>query len=182
MGVRRQALFAVPSIIVVLGSAFGLLGYFLGSALGIPNHLHMPFALRAAGAAVLGFGFAMMVWISRYRKPMEIITSTYVTIRKNIQRMPPEEKTSRTEPLVLRGPQRHVRHPMYFAVVAIFLGWWLALDYTFILFMTVFFFLWFNLVVIRFEERELKALYPEEYEAYAKAVPRFFPSLRSRWP
>jgi protein-S-isoprenylcysteine O-methyltransferase Ste14 len=70
---------------------------------------------------------------------------------------------------------------LYFAVVIILLGWWLVLDYTFLLFMATFFFLWFNLVVIRFEERELKALYPEEYETYANTVPRFFPSLRSRW-
>ena len=71
---------------------------------------------------------------------------------------------------------------MYFAVVVLLLGWWLLVDYTFLLFMTFFFFLWFNLVVIRFEEQELKVLYPEEYAAYAKAVPRFFPCLRRRWP
>jgi protein-S-isoprenylcysteine O-methyltransferase Ste14 len=47
--------------------------------------------------------------------------------------------------------------------------------------MTFLFFLWFNLVVIRFEEKELKALYREEYETYAKSVPRFFPSLKCNW-
>ena len=70
---------------------------------------------------------------------------------------------------------------MYFAVVVLLLGWWLVLDYTFLLFMAFLFFLWFNLVVIRFEEKELRALYREEYETYAKSVPRFFPSLKRRW-
>jgi len=37
-------------------------------------------------------------------------------------------------------------------------------------------------VVIRFEERELLALYPEEYAAYIRAVPRFVPAFRRRWP
>ena len=182
MRVRQQALFVVPSVIIALGSAFGLLGYLLGNALGLPDRFQMPLALRAVGVAVLGVGLAIMAWILRYRRPVEIIASTYVTMCKNIRRTPPAEKSSRTEPLILQGPQRHVRHPMYFAVVVLVLGWWLVLDYTFILFMAFFFFLWFNLVVIRFEEEELKALYAEEYEAYAKAVPRFFPSLKSRWP
>jgi protein-S-isoprenylcysteine O-methyltransferase Ste14 len=62
--------------------------------------------------------------------------------------------------------------------VVLLLGWWLVLDYTFILFMAFLFFLWFNLVVIRFEEKELKALYRQEYETYATSVPRFFPSLK----
>ena len=71
---------------------------------------------------------------------------------------------------------------MYFAVVVLLVGWWLVLDYTFVLLMAFFFFLWFNLVIIRFEEAELMALYGEQYAAYVQAVPKFFPSLRRRWP
>ena len=71
---------------------------------------------------------------------------------------------------------------MYFAVVAMLLGWWLLLDYTVLLFVALFFLLWFTLVVIRFEERELKALFGEPYEAYARAVPKIFPSLKPSWP
>jgi protein-S-isoprenylcysteine O-methyltransferase Ste14 len=65
--------------------------------------------------------------------------------------------------------------------VVLLFGWWLVLAYTFLLFMAFFFFLWFNLVVIRFEEKELRALYGKQYETYAKTVPRFFPSLKCRW-
>jgi protein-S-isoprenylcysteine O-methyltransferase Ste14 len=36
-------------------------------------------------------------------------------------------------------------------------------------------------VVVPFEEKELKALYGQEYEAYVKSVPRFIPSLKSKW-
>jgi protein-S-isoprenylcysteine O-methyltransferase Ste14 len=182
MSTRQRAFFVVPLFIIALASVFGLLGYFLGNAFSIPNRFHLPLEVRALGVVVLGLGFAMMIWISRYRRPRDVLVSTYVTICKNIRRTPPEDKSARTEALILDGPQRHVRHPLYFAVVVLFFGWWLLLDYTFLLFMAFFFLLWFNLVVIRFEEQELKVLYGKEYEAYTKVVHRFFPSLRSRWP
>jgi protein-S-isoprenylcysteine O-methyltransferase Ste14 len=67
---------------------------------------------------------------------------------------------------------------MYFAVVVMVLGWWLVLDYTFVLILAVLLALWFNLVVIRFEEQELRAIFGQQYEAYAKSVPRFIPSFR----
>jgi protein-S-isoprenylcysteine O-methyltransferase Ste14 len=181
MGLKLWAFFVVPLIICTLGTAFGLLGYFLGYVFGIPQRFHLPIAMRGLGAIVLGIGFALLGWIFRYRKPGAVLVSTYVTMCKSIRRTPPQEKSARSEPLVLQGPQRYVRHPMYLADVLLFLGWWLVLDYTLILFLAFFFFLWFNLVVIPFEEQELKALYGKEYEAYARSVPRFFPSLNSRW-
>ena len=181
MKTRVQALIVVPLIIGVLASIFAVIGYFVTGVLGIPIRLHLPVMLRAAGACVLAFGFAFMGWIFKYRSPFEIVFSTYVTMRKTISGAPQQEKSLRTEPMILQGPQRHVRHPLYFAVVVLFLGWWLVLDYTFLLFMALLFFLWFTVVVIRFEEQELRALFGEEYEAYARAVPMILPSLRRRW-
>jgi len=181
MSTKQKALIVVPLIISLLGSAFGVLGYFMGEALGMPSRLHPPALLRASGGIVVAFGFIVLGWLFRYRKPVEILLSTYVTMQKAIRRRPLQDTSSRAEPLILQGPQRHVRHPLYFAVVVLLLGWWLVLNYTFLLFMALFFFLWFNIVVIRFEEHELRALFGEGYEAYAKLVPRFFPSLKSRW-
>jgi protein-S-isoprenylcysteine O-methyltransferase Ste14 len=180
VGIKLQAILTVPPFIATLVCAFGAAGYFLGNALGMPARFDMPLAIRAGGIGVLAAGFAMMGWIWKYRKPMDVLVSTYITIHKAVRRTPPQETAGRTEPLVLQGPQRHVRHPMYFAVVLIWLGWWLVLDYTFLLWMTFFFYLWFNLVVIPAEERELRALYGQQYEAYAKAVPRFFPAWKGR--
>ena len=181
MGTRRQAVIVVPVVTGSLCTASGFLGYLIVTALGIPNRLHLPAAVRGLGLVLLAIGFLLLGWVFRYRKPTEVLLSTYVTMRKAITRTPPRDKSARTEPLILQGPQRHVRHPMYFAVVVLLLGWWLLLDYTFLLFMALLAFLWFNLVVIRFEEKELLALYGEEYKTYAKAVPRFLPSLRRRW-
>ena len=181
MGRKIQALIFVPLIVSVLTGAFALLGHFVLDAFGIPARLHMPTVMRAAGVGVLAFGFVFMGWLYKYRSPAEIFLSTYVTMRKAGRRAKVHEALARTEPLILRGPQRHVRHPLYFAVIVLLLGGWLLLDYTLFLLMAMLFFLWFTLVVIRFEERELRTLFGEEYETYARAVPMIIPSLRQRW-
>jgi protein-S-isoprenylcysteine O-methyltransferase Ste14 len=182
ISLKLQALVVVPLIIGVLAGVFGGIGYFTEIAFGIPGRLSMPPALRGVGGVVLALGFFFMGWLFKYRKPAEILASTYLTMRKSIRGARPEDASARTEPLILQGPQRYVRHPLYFAVVVLLLGWWLVLDCTLILFMAFFFFLWFNLVVIRFEEKELRALYGEEYETYARSVPKFIPSLKCGWP
>jgi protein-S-isoprenylcysteine O-methyltransferase Ste14 len=48
--------------------------------------------------------------------------------------------------------------------------------------MALLFFLWFTVVVIRFEEQEIRLLFGKEYEVYARKVPMIIPSLRPRWP
>jgi protein-S-isoprenylcysteine O-methyltransferase Ste14 len=123
-----------------------------------------------------------MGWVFRFRRPLDLITSTYVTVLKALKGTPPHEVSGRTEPLILLGPYRHLRHPQYFAVVVLWLGWWLLLDYTILLFMALLFHLWFFWVVTRFEERELRALFGKEYDAYARVVPRMLPSWKPKWP
>jgi hypothetical protein len=182
MGMRQQALIVVPLIIGAVNVLFAFLGYFASWALDIPVLLHVPIITRFAGLVVLVFGFVFMGWIFKYRRPIDILISTYLTMRNACRRSGGCKSSSRIEPLVVHGPHRHVRHPLYFTVVLLFLGWWLLLDYTFLLFMAFFFFLWFTVVVIRFEEQELRMLFGDQYEAYAKKVPMILPSLRPHWP
>jgi hypothetical protein len=175
MSIRRQAFIVVPLVIGSLAALFCLLGYLLELVLGVPARFGLPPAVRGCGVAVLGLGFAFMIWIFSCRRPNEVLVSTYISMRKAVRGTPPAEPSARTEPLVLAGPQRYTRNPMYFADCTLFLGWWLALDYTLLLFLAICFFLWFNLVVIPYEERELLALYGDQYAQYARTVPRFFP-------
>jgi protein-S-isoprenylcysteine O-methyltransferase Ste14 len=182
MNLSQKAIIIVPLVICSIAGAFALLGHLIGHALGMPSRLNMPLAVRGIGVVALMLGVLFMGWVCRYRRPFNILISTYVSMRKIIKRLPPGQASSRTESLILLGPQRHVRNPLYFAVVMLLFGWWLVLDYTLLLFITILFFLWFDLVVIRLEEMELKALYKEAYENYKKGVPRFFPSLKCRWP
>jgi hypothetical protein len=180
MGTRGQALIVVPLIIGAISVIFALLGCLALWAFGLPFRLHIPIIMRFAGLAVLAFGSLFMGWIFKYRRPVDILLSTYLTMRKAIRGSEGCDASSRIEPLVIHGPHRYVRHPLYFTVVLLWLGWWLLLDYTFLLFMAFLFFIWFTLVVIRFEELELRVLFGEEYEAYAKKVPMIIPSLRPR--
>jgi protein-S-isoprenylcysteine O-methyltransferase Ste14 len=182
MGAKAQALIVVPLIIGLLVGALALLAHLAVGALSIPVRLQIPTVMRATGAGVLAFGLIFMGWLFRYRSPAEILQSTYETMRKANKGAHAHERLGRFEPLMLSGPQRYVRHPLYFAVLVALLGWWLLLDYTLLLLMAVFLFLWFTMVVIRFEEQELRELFGEEYVAYARVVPMIFPSLRPRWP
>jgi protein-S-isoprenylcysteine O-methyltransferase Ste14 len=106
---------------------------------------------------------------------MDILNSTYATFSKVLTGTRLEEKSGRTEPLVVKGPYRYVRHPLYSAVLLVAAGLWLAFDYTLLLVTTFLLLLWFNFVVAPFEERELTALFGEAYSNYARNVPRFIP-------
>lgn len=179
---KGLALIVVPLIIVGLSGIFAIIGYFMVRVLGLPDRLHLPWQLRALGVGGLALGCLFMGWVFRFRSPIDLITSTFVTVLKALKGAPPDEVSGRTEPLILLGPYRHVRHPQYFAVVMLWLGWWLLFDYTILLFMGFLFNLWFICVVTRFEERELRALFGKQYEAYARVVPRMLPSLKPTWP
>jgi protein-S-isoprenylcysteine O-methyltransferase Ste14 len=86
----------------------------------------------------------------------------------------------RTEPLIIKGPYKHVRHPLYFGVFLLVLGWWLLLDYSFLFISTVLLLLWFNFVITDFEEKELRAIFREEYDQYSRKVPKLIPFIKSR--
>jgi protein-S-isoprenylcysteine O-methyltransferase Ste14 len=179
---RKAALLLVPVIIGTLTGVFALVGLLAETILDIPRRLQLPPPVRVAGIAIVALGFAVMGWLVRYRSPVQILTSTFETMRNAGRKSPAQRTLPRTEPLVVEGPHRHVRHPLYFAVVVLFIGWWLLLDYTVLLIMSILFLLWFRAVVIRFEEQELRALFGDEYKSYVKAVPMLIPSLRARWP
>ena len=179
---KGLALLVIPLLIGGLIGLFAVIAVFLVKALRLPARLHLPWQLRGLGVGGLALGCLFMGWVFRFRKPINLMNSTVVTVLKVLKGTPPQDRSGRTEPLILLGPYRHVRHPQYFAVVVLWLGWWLFLDYTVLLFMALLFYLWFFGVVTRFEERELRALFGKEYEAYARVVPRMLPSWKPRWP
>jgi len=174
------ALIAVPLLVAFLLTVFCGLGYLIGSAVGIPQRLGLPSALRLGGLFFLAAGFIILIWVFRYRNPIDILVSTYVTMVKTVYSARPHERVQRSEPLVVTGPHRYVRHPLYSAAILLVIGWWLFLDYSFLLFAAFFLLLWFNFVVAPFEEQELKTLFGVEYESYASETPRFLPSFRRR--
>lgn len=83
--------------------------------------------------------------------------------------------------LVIRGPYRYVRNPMYLSVTLIVLGEVLLTRSRGLL---AFWALWFaavNLFVLGYEEPTLRSQFGAAYERYSAAVGRWLPRLRP-WP
>jgi len=82
-----------------------------------------------------------------------------------------------TERLVVQGTYRHVRNPMYAAVVALVFGqvllftsWWL-LAYLVVIGIVM------DAFVRTYEEPTLRSAHGPEYDEYREAVPRWLPRL-----
>jgi len=170
-----KGLIFVSMAVLMLFGAFSLAGYLVAQLLGMPLSLGLPVSVRFLGLLLLASALSFMAWFFTFRKPADVFASTYLTFLKAFRRIPRTERSGRTEPLVVKGPYRYVRHPLYFGVVVMVFSWWLLLDYSFLPFTALFLFLWFDLVVIPFEEKELRAIFGREYEEYARRTPRIFP-------
>jgi len=85
-----------------------------------------------------------------------------------------------TERLVVSGLYRFVRNPMYVAVLSAILGQALLFGSTRVLWYAAAVALAFHLFVTLYEEPTLRGRYGAEYEAYRRAVGRWWPRL-SPW-
>jgi len=172
----ERAIIVVPFIVFIVLAVFFSLAYLVAVVLHIPLQLGFQFPVRFVGLLLLLSGLVLLAWLLRYRSPADILVSTYVTFSKFARKRESLGKRSgRTEPLVVKGPYRYVRHPLYSDVVLLVLGWWLLLDYSFLLISALLLLLWFNFVVAPFEERELRALFGDDYARYAERVPKIIP-------
>jgi protein-S-isoprenylcysteine O-methyltransferase Ste14 len=84
-----------------------------------------------------------------------------------------------TEHLVVSGLYRHVRNPMYVAVVAMVMGQSLLFGSGAVLAYAAVLWLGFTLFVVLYEEPTLRNAYGAEYDAYCRSVHRWIPSVRS---
>ena len=82
-----------------------------------------------------------------------------------------------TRHLVITGPYRYVRNPMYVAVVSTILGQGLLLGNARLLEYGGLVWLLFHLFVVIYEEPTLKASFGSEYTAFCADVPRWIPRL-----
>lgn len=82
-----------------------------------------------------------------------------------------------TQHLVVTGPYRHVRNPMYVAVIAIILGQALLFADVRLLAFGAAFWLTCHLFVLAYEEPTLHRTFGAEYEVFRSHVPRWIPRL-----
>jgi len=176
--IKAKALLFVPLVVTTIFTLFLLLGYFVISILGISYSLGLRWPTRLVGLLLLFSGISFLIWLFKCRRPIDIIISTYVTFLKIGKVTSLEKPSGRTEPLVIQGPNKHVRHPLYFAVVTVVFGLGLLLDYSFLLISAMALLLWFSFIVAPFEEKELRALFGEQYQQYSEKVPRIIPFIK----
>ena len=87
-----------------------------------------------------------------------------------------------TEHLVVGGPFRWVRNPGYVAVVSLVVGQALLFGSRALLAYAAALAVAFHLFVVLYEEPALRRQFGDEYEAYCRDVPRWFPRRQpSRW-
>jgi protein-S-isoprenylcysteine O-methyltransferase Ste14 len=154
------------------------LGYLAALLLRIPLELGLSLPIRLFGAALVTLAMGFWLWLFQYRRPTDVLVSTYSTFSKLLRRVEVKRSLGRKERLVVRGPYKLVRHPMYLAVLLSIVGWGLLLDLAFVLLSAPLALLWFNFVVMPYEERELVALFGRDYEEYMKRVRRVLPIPR----
>jgi protein-S-isoprenylcysteine O-methyltransferase Ste14 len=176
---RKVLAIGAPTIMAMILFLFAA-SYLLSLLFGLPFSLGLPIIARLFGVAVLLAGLSVMAWTMRTRSPRTLLVSTYITLTKLFRGTPIAEKAGRTEPLVVSGPQKYVRNPLYFGVVVMVLGWALLTAYSFVFIGTAVILLWFSLVIIPFEERELQALFGEQWRDYSEATPMLFPFTKRR--
>jgi protein-S-isoprenylcysteine O-methyltransferase Ste14 len=87
-----------------------------------------------------------------------------------------------TRRLVVGGAYRFVRNPMYVAVLATLVGQALWLGQPALLAYAAVFLATVATFVRAYEEPVLRRTFGAEYDAYARAVPRWWPRLRGREP
>lgn len=169
------------------GAAVGLIVWGLSSLgsvtsvlLGFPSTLMLPLAVKALGWAVILGGTGMALWLFRYRHPIVMIVSTYHTFVRMLTLSPVPRLGVQTEPLVVEGPQRFVRNPLYLGAMMIFLGWGLITAATSSFMGFLFILAWFRFVQIPFEEKELRTRFGEQYLDYESDVPMLLPFSRRR--
>jgi len=169
----RAILAGLIICLIILGLFF--LASVITNLLGLPAKLNLPQLVKLIGAAIFIGGLGLALWIFKYRSPATMIVSTYFTFVKMFSGSPISKSGGRTEALVVKGPQKFVRHPLYLGAAAMFLGWALFADSTSSLIAVLFVLIWFILVQIPFEERELHALFSDQYTQYSREVPMFIP-------
>jgi protein-S-isoprenylcysteine O-methyltransferase Ste14 len=82
-----------------------------------------------------------------------------------------------TRNLVVTGLYRHVRNPIYVAVVAIILGQALLMGDWRLIVYDALLWLFFHVWVVAYEEPTLEQTFGREYEAFRAAVPRWIPRM-----
>lgn len=148
-----------PVLVTVAVPALLLLA--VGGSIQVATPLH--WVAVAVGAVLIVAGLAMLTWtISLFHRVGQGTLSP----------------TDPTRALVVTGPYRHVRNPMFTGALAILLGEAFATRSPVLLGWLVVFFAFLAVVIPRSEEPRLARRFGDAYVRYRDGVPRWVPRLR----
>lgn len=164
----RVAPVVTLGIILVLGASARL-----AFAVGFPVLISVSPVVRVAGLVVMASGVAILGWLLYYRSFRDIVISTDATMLRALARRASARPAG--GPLVVSGPHRIVRHPMYTAIIVAVLGLGVATGVVWIMIASLGFLAWYRLVVIPFEDRDLAAKYGDAYLEYKRNTPALIP-------
>lgn len=157
----RAVLGSILFLILAPGTVAGLLPWlitgwrFEAPFFGFEATRYLGAVLLAGGLAVLVDSFARFAWIGE-GTPAPIAP---------------------TRRLVVSGLYRHVRNPMYVAVVSAITGQAVLLGSDRLLVYGGLVWLMFHAFIVFYEEPTLDRAYGEKYRAYQRGVPRWLPRL-----
>jgi protein-S-isoprenylcysteine O-methyltransferase Ste14 len=144
------------------GTVAGLVPWWLtGWRMGRPLADWAP--LRAVGALLVGAGVGVLV---------------HAFVRFVVEGLGTPAPVAPTERLVVGGLYRHVRNPMYLAVVATIAGQALLLWQSVLVGYAAVVAVAFVVFVLGYEQPSLQRQFGSQYEAYRRAVPAWWPRLR----
>jgi protein-S-isoprenylcysteine O-methyltransferase Ste14 len=149
-------------LILAPGTVAGLIPYWLTAWRLSPA----PWPLRALGAALIFLGAVLLV--SCFARFALVGRGTPAPVA------PPDR-------LVVSGAYAHVRNPMYVALLALILGQAALLPDLRLVGYAAAVWLATHLFVLAYEEPTLRRSFPEDYQAFFAAVPRWIPRIRP-WP
>ncbi|HET6232459.1 MAG TPA: isoprenylcysteine carboxylmethyltransferase family protein [Longimicrobiaceae bacterium] len=122
-------------------------------------------------------GFEAMRWIGGLVLALGMVLLIDAFARFALEGRGTPAPVAPTERLVVTGPYRFVRNPMYVAVVSLILGQGLLLGQTRVLVYGALVWLLMHLFVLAYEEPTLRASFPDDYAAFTRHVPRWLPRL-----
>lgn len=145
----------------------GVLGFYLPFRLGSESEGTMPLGdWRYVGWIPIAIGAAIYFWCAW----------DFTFTGKGTPAPIDPPKT-----LVVRGPYKYVRNPMYIGVLTLVLGQAMLLESRLLVAYAAFVFLAFFAFVILYEEPTLKRKFNGSYEEYRRTVPRWIPWPGAMW-
>ena len=158
---RQEGLFILSTLRPVAAVFwFGLIAWLINPRWLDWASISLPFSARWAGVAVFVLGCALLIWT--FRSLGANLTDTVVT------------RQSHT--LVVHGPYRWIRHPLYDAA-AMLTGATSLITANWFLFVSGFVVLCLLIIRTRTEEENLLARFGDGYRRYMQATGRFLPKV-----